>query len=192
MHATTAAVPAPGQTTAVRRLGIAWVLLPLAPAIHVADEALTGFPSIYNPTVNALRARLGFWPIPLRVSGLARGAGHGSRSPAGFVARGIPPSALDSSVVLCPGRHPADERSEPRQRYGPGKNGGLGPLSAARARFLLVAPLAGGFDLRSHAIAQDSADHSRPKTPTCQRQALLLVWFVLNLVWFVLNPQETP
>ena len=33
-------------------------------AIHVTDEALTGFLSVYNPTVLALRAKLGFWPMP--------------------------------------------------------------------------------------------------------------------------------
>lgn len=32
--------------------------------MHVADEALTGFLSVYNPTVLALRARIGFWPMP--------------------------------------------------------------------------------------------------------------------------------
>jgi hypothetical protein len=33
-------------------------------AIHVTDEALTGFLSVYNPTVLALRAKLGYWPMP--------------------------------------------------------------------------------------------------------------------------------
>jgi hypothetical protein len=46
------------------RLGIAWVLMCVALALHVTDEALTGFLSVYNPTVQALRARLGFWPMP--------------------------------------------------------------------------------------------------------------------------------
>jgi hypothetical protein len=46
------------------RLGIAWVLMWIALAIHVTDEALTGFLAVYNPTVLALRARLGFWPMP--------------------------------------------------------------------------------------------------------------------------------
>jgi hypothetical protein len=32
--------------------------------VHVTDEALTGFLSVYNPTVLALRAKLGFWPMP--------------------------------------------------------------------------------------------------------------------------------
>jgi hypothetical protein len=33
-------------------------------ALHVADEASTGFLSVYNPTVLALRAQLGYWPMP--------------------------------------------------------------------------------------------------------------------------------
>ena len=36
----------------------------VALALHVIDEAVTGFLSVYNPTVLALRARLGFWPMP--------------------------------------------------------------------------------------------------------------------------------
>jgi hypothetical protein len=47
-----------------RKLGIAWVVLCLALAVHVTDEALTGFLAVYNPTVLALRARYGFWPMP--------------------------------------------------------------------------------------------------------------------------------
>ena len=45
-------------------LGISWVLLCLALGLHVTDEALTGFLSVYNPTVIALRERFGFWPMP--------------------------------------------------------------------------------------------------------------------------------
>ena len=33
-------------------------------ALHVTDEALTGFLAVYNPTVLAMRARLGYWPMP--------------------------------------------------------------------------------------------------------------------------------
>ena len=60
------------------RLGLAWVLLCAALALHVADEASTGFLDVYNPTVLALRARLGFWPMPAFefrdwLSGLALG-----------------------------------------------------------------------------------------------------------------------
>lgn len=46
------------------KLGLAWVLMWVALAIHVTDEALTGFLAVYNPTVLAMRAKLGFWPMP--------------------------------------------------------------------------------------------------------------------------------
>ena len=46
------------------RLGRAWLALCCALALHVTDEALTGFLSVYNPTVLALRSRLGWWPMP--------------------------------------------------------------------------------------------------------------------------------
>lgn len=46
------------------RLGWAWITLCCAFALHVTDEALTGFLSVYNPTVIALRAQLGWWPMP--------------------------------------------------------------------------------------------------------------------------------
>jgi hypothetical protein len=46
------------------RLGIAWLLFCAALSVHVADEALTGFLGVYNPTVLALRTTLGFWPMP--------------------------------------------------------------------------------------------------------------------------------
>jgi hypothetical protein len=46
------------------RLGTAWIGMCLALTIHVTDEALSGFLSIYNPTVRALRTTLGFWPMP--------------------------------------------------------------------------------------------------------------------------------
>jgi hypothetical protein len=46
------------------RLGIAWIALCAAMAVHVTDEALTGFLSVYNPTVVAQREKFGFWPMP--------------------------------------------------------------------------------------------------------------------------------
>jgi len=42
--------------------GWAWMALCAALAIHVADEALTDFLSVYNPAVLAIRTRV---PIPL-------------------------------------------------------------------------------------------------------------------------------
>jgi uncharacterized protein with HXXEE motif len=44
--------------------GWSWVALCLALALHVTDEALTDFLSVYNPTVLAIRQRLPFLPIP--------------------------------------------------------------------------------------------------------------------------------
>ena len=47
-----------------RPLAHAWILLCLCLGLHVFDEAMTGFLGIYNPTVTALRERLGWWPMP--------------------------------------------------------------------------------------------------------------------------------
>jgi hypothetical protein len=52
------------QPSRAARLGWAWVAMWIALAIHVTDKALTGFLAVYNPTVLALRARFGFWPMP--------------------------------------------------------------------------------------------------------------------------------
>lgn len=48
----------------LRGLTRAWLLLCLSLLVHVVDEAATGFLSVYNPTVEALRAQLGWWPMP--------------------------------------------------------------------------------------------------------------------------------
>jgi hypothetical protein len=44
--------------------GLAWLLLCVALAVHVLDEALTDFLSVYNPTVRAIRQKLPFLPLP--------------------------------------------------------------------------------------------------------------------------------
>ena len=44
--------------------GVPWLVLCGAFAIHVADEALTDFLSVYNPTVRTIRARFPFVPLP--------------------------------------------------------------------------------------------------------------------------------
>jgi hypothetical protein len=44
--------------------GWAWLALTAALAVHVADEALNDFLSVYNPAVEAIRARLAWWPMP--------------------------------------------------------------------------------------------------------------------------------
>jgi hypothetical protein len=46
------------------RTGAAWLLLCLALALHVTDEALTGFLNVYNPTVIALREKAPWLPLP--------------------------------------------------------------------------------------------------------------------------------
>src|SRR5260221_8655453 len=48
----------------IDNFGLAWVLMCLAFCVHVADEALTGFLGVYNPTVIAMRTRLGWFPMP--------------------------------------------------------------------------------------------------------------------------------
>ncbi len=44
--------------------GRAWLALAAALAIHVADEALTNFLAVYNPTVLKIRARFPWIPLP--------------------------------------------------------------------------------------------------------------------------------
>jgi|SRR5271167_4831653 len=47
-----------------RRFGIAWVLFALALALHVTDEATHDFLTTYNASVQEIRARLPFLPMP--------------------------------------------------------------------------------------------------------------------------------
>lgn len=44
--------------------GRAWLALCLALVAHVADEALTGFLAVYNPTVLAIRSHNTWFPMP--------------------------------------------------------------------------------------------------------------------------------
>ena len=45
-------------------LGWGWIALTMALAVHVTDEALTNFLSVYNPTVLAIRRQVSFLPLP--------------------------------------------------------------------------------------------------------------------------------
>jgi hypothetical protein len=47
------------------RLFWAWIALCLALALHVVDEASTGFLSVYNPSVRALRQKRPWLPFPV-------------------------------------------------------------------------------------------------------------------------------
>jgi hypothetical protein len=42
----------------------AWVGLVAGLALHVGDEASTGFLDVYNPTIRAVREQLGWFPMP--------------------------------------------------------------------------------------------------------------------------------
>ncbi len=59
-------MPVPVQTVSRGNAALvrAWLLLCLALAAHVTDEALTNFLGVWNPTVAALRARLPWVPLP--------------------------------------------------------------------------------------------------------------------------------
>lgn len=66
-----AAIPRPlaansrtGTSASSNNFGVAWILLCLAFCAHVADEALTNFLGVYNPTVLAMRARFPWFPMP--------------------------------------------------------------------------------------------------------------------------------
>jgi len=48
----------------VPHFGFAWLALCVAFGIHVVDEALTDFLSVYNPAVRSIRARFPFLPLP--------------------------------------------------------------------------------------------------------------------------------
>jgi hypothetical protein len=53
------------MSEAATRFGFAWILLCGALALHVIDEAMTDFLSVYNPTAQAIRKRLpGFLSFP--------------------------------------------------------------------------------------------------------------------------------
>ncbi|MGD0162972.1 MAG: hypothetical protein ABSB39_10945 [Candidatus Sulfotelmatobacter sp.] len=44
--------------------GSAWFALCVAFAVHILDEASTGFLAVYNPTVTVLRERWSWFPMP--------------------------------------------------------------------------------------------------------------------------------
>lgn len=46
------------------RLAWSWISLVAALALHVAEEALTGFLEFYNPTVSAIREQVPYLPLP--------------------------------------------------------------------------------------------------------------------------------
>ena len=57
-------MPTEQLANATSLFGRAWLALAAAIAIHVADEALTDFLAVYNPTVLKIRARFPWIPLP--------------------------------------------------------------------------------------------------------------------------------
>src|SRR5271157_3936837 len=57
-------------STPTAQLFWAWIALCLALALHVTDEASTGFLSVYNPTVMALRKNHPWLPFPVFTFGV--------------------------------------------------------------------------------------------------------------------------
>jgi len=91
-------------------LGIAWIWIWAALALHVADEALNGFLYIYNPTVLAMRVKLGWWPMPtftfeMWLAGLITGIGIlAALTPFAFRNSGwLRPMVYFCAIVLCIG-----------------------------------------------------------------------------------------
>jgi hypothetical protein len=60
------AIVSVAQASVPHRLGIGpgWMALSLAVGAHVADEALTHFLDVYNPTVMEMRRRFAWFPMP--------------------------------------------------------------------------------------------------------------------------------
>jgi len=55
---------APATARRIRQWRTAWICLALAIAVHVTDEALTGFLPVYNGIVEGLRTRHPWVPLP--------------------------------------------------------------------------------------------------------------------------------
>ena len=53
-----------GSPLSASNIGAPWLALCAAFALHITDEALTGFLKVYNPTVLAMEQRWGWFPMP--------------------------------------------------------------------------------------------------------------------------------
>ena len=62
-HRSCASLPM-DRAPANRRFGVAWLLFAIALALHITDEATHDFLTTYNASVQAVRARLPFLPLP--------------------------------------------------------------------------------------------------------------------------------
>ena len=131
------------------KLGISWIALCLALALHVTDEASTDFLSVYNPTVSALRAKFGFWPMPTFefrewLTGLIVAVAR----PIGVVSARIQGSALDAAGLLRLCRHHVVEWVRSHGRNDFGSHGEFSSFSAADAGLLLISGIASNLGVR--------------------------------------------
>jgi hypothetical protein len=60
-----ASLPGPAHAALAARHARAWLLLVVMLAVHVADEALTGFLDFYNPLVLETRSQVPWFPMPV-------------------------------------------------------------------------------------------------------------------------------
>lgn len=117
------------EPAAPNHQGRAWLALAGALAVHVADEALTGFLAVYNPAVLALRE---FAPAYVQVRGVAGRVAGRNRAVVAGCARGLSSPALDYAlfVPVC--------RADDRQRTAAHCRYALSGTPAARRLFRAV------------------------------------------------------
>jgi len=82
----------------IKKWGIAWVSLALAIALHVTDEALSGFLPLYNSVVKSLRESYSWIPLPTFsfpewITGLTVGV---------LILLGLSPLVFAGSLILRP------------------------------------------------------------------------------------------
>jgi hypothetical protein len=156
MAASAAPLHAPGRSTF--RLGVAWLLMCASLALHVTDEALTGFLAVYNPTVLAMRAKLGFWPMPPFELRVAYRTDYRHSPAFGPFAVRVSQCALGPAgfLLLCRG-HGRGQSSRAYDCDDPWPHRIYAAVSPSRSRLLFVAYTADRVDLFAGSIEAHTA-----------------------------------
>ncbi len=127
------------RSHAATSFGRAWFALTVAFALHVFDEATTGFLTVYNPTVTAMRARWEWFPMPTfefrewlvgLILAVALCFAHSAP---------IPRRALDAAAGLALCCDSVFQRDGTHHRNDSGPHGGIGDVSASGAGILFFA-----------------------------------------------------